>query len=92
MGMVIHDEETLRLAQELADRKGLPVPDVVKELLRAELDRTPPAEPRRSRFTPEEEKALRARIAAIQERVRAAPVLDPRPIDEILYDEDGLPK
>ncbi|GEM_PF-1572750 len=92
MGMVIHDEETLRMAQELADRKGLAAPDVLKELLRAELDRTAPAEPLRPRFTPEEEKALRARIAAIQERARAAPILDPRPIDEIMYDEDGLPK
>lgn len=28
----------------------------------------------------------------IQKEVRALPVLDPRPIDELLYDEDGLPK
>lgn len=92
MGMVIHDEETLRMAQELADRKGLPAPDVLKELLRAELDRTPSIAPRRARFTPEEEKAARAEIAAIQARVAALPVLDPRHPDEMLYDEDGLPK
>lgn len=33
-----------------------------------------------------------AGIKAIQDRIAAAPILDPRPIDEILYDEDGLPK
>ncbi|WP_164467379.1 type II toxin-antitoxin system VapB family antitoxin [Caulobacter flavus] len=92
MGMVIHDEETLRMAQELADRKGLAAPDVLKELLRAELERTVPAESRPSRFTPEEREAIAARIAAIQARVEALPVLDPRHPDDMLYDEDGLPK
>lgn len=30
-------------------------------------------------------------VREIQEELAALPILDPRPIDEILYDEDGLP-
>ncbi|PVM83050.1 type II toxin-antitoxin system VapB family antitoxin [Caulobacter endophyticus] len=86
MGMVIHDEETLRMAQELADRKGLSLHDVFAQAVRAELDRMPP---RRRPKTREEKLAF---IAELQARSAALPVLDPRTPEELLYDEDGLPK
>jgi antitoxin VapB len=86
MELAIRDDETIQLARELAERTGLSLPDVVTHALRAELGRMPPPHPQKTR-----EERL-ARIAEIQARVRAAPVLDPRHPDDMLYDEDGLPK
>lgn len=49
-----------------------------------------PPEEQEERSRREEE--FMAAISDIQRRVAELPVLDPRPIDEIVYDEDGLPK
>ncbi len=35
---------------------------------------------------------FRAFVRGLQVQIAAAPTLDSRPIDEMLYDEDGLPK
>lgn len=49
--------------------------------------------PPKEREARERESARRMEaIRGIQRRVAELPVLDPRPIDEIIYDEDGLPK
>ena len=84
MSLYIRNEETDRLARELADRTGMNLTDAITQALRAELDRTPP-KPR----TVEEKLAF---IRRIQEESARHPVLDPRGPDQILYDEDGLPK
>lgn len=42
--------------------------------------------------TPEELDALVDRVRKIQDDVASLPVLDSRPPDEMLYDEQGLPK
>jgi antitoxin VapB len=86
MGMVIHDEETLRMAQELADRRGVSLSDVFAHAVRAERDRMPPTPQAK---TSEEKLAF---MAELQKRSAALPILDPRTPEEMLYDEDGLPK
>ncbi|MBI1684368.1 type II toxin-antitoxin system VapB family antitoxin [Caulobacter hibisci] len=86
MGFAIHDEETLRMARELADRKGLSLDDVFAHAMRAELDRTPP---RSAPKTREEKLAI---MVELQARSAALPILDPRTPEEMLYDEHGLPK
>ena len=58
--------------------------DAVTTALRERLDRTPP-KPR----TREEKIAF---VRELQERIARLPVLDPRDPDDMLYDEDGLPK
>ncbi|WP_132090137.1 type II toxin-antitoxin system VapB family antitoxin [Caulobacter sp. BK020] len=81
-------DEADRLARQVAEQTGESLDDVVERALRAEADRTQPPLMTKPR-TPEEKLAL---IAEIQARVAALPILDPRDPDEILYDEDGLPK
>lgn len=84
------DAETQRLAQEISKASGKPVKVVLREALYSHAWSTgvvPP--PPRERKTPEE---IRAAIDAIVTEVRALPILDARPDDEILgYDENGLP-
>ena len=84
MSLYIRNEEADRLARELAARTGLSLTDVVTAALRERLERTPP-KPR----TRGEKLAF---VRAIQDRVAALPVLDPREPDDMLYDEHGLPK
>jgi hypothetical protein len=52
------------------------------------------AAPRRKRAerTPEEVEALVAEIMAIGKHCASLPVLDDRTLEEVLYDEHGLPK
>jgi hypothetical protein len=52
----------------------------------ATLDEAERARDRRERA------ARERRIKKILAEVRKLPILDPRPADEMLYDEDGLPK
>ncbi len=86
MELAIHDDETIRLAEELAKRTGMSPDRAVTHALRAELERTKPLPPP---LTREEKLAL---VAEIQARSRALPILDPRSPEDMLYDEDGLPK
>ncbi|MBC7667991.1 MAG: type II toxin-antitoxin system VapB family antitoxin [Gemmatimonadaceae bacterium] len=74
------------MAEELAKRTGMSLDGVVTHALRAELERTKPLPPRLSR------EEMLAAVAEIQARVRALPILDPRTPEDMLYDEDGLPK
>jgi antitoxin VapB len=84
MPLYIRSEEADALARELAARTGLTITDVVTEALREKLAQTPPM-PR----TYEEKIAF---IRRLQAESAKDPILDPRHPDEILYDEDGLPK
>jgi antitoxin VapB len=84
----ILSDEADRMARQLAERTGKSLDDVVERALRAETERVLPLPTTKPR-TREEKLAF---MTAIQARVAALPILDPRHPDEILYDEDGLPK
>jgi len=83
MGISIKNEQTERLARELARETGESLTTAIKRALQERLERV---EGRRS---PADKLAL-ARAAL--RRVDALPVLDERTAAEILgYDEHGLP-
>ncbi len=78
----IKDDETDRLARELAALTGQPITTAVREAIEAQL-----ASLRRRRRV-----ASRPDLTAIITRGRARRMLDERPEDEILgYGEHGLP-
>ena len=79
MVLSIKNPEADQLARELAQMTGASITEAVVTSLRTSLE----LEQRRQRPRG---------FADIQTRVRALPVLDQRPSDEILgYDECGLP-
>ena len=83
MGISIKNEQTERLARELARETGESLTTAIRRALEERLERV------ESRQSPADKLAL-ARAAL--RRVDALPVLDARPPDEILgYDEHGLP-
>ncbi len=83
MGISIKNDETERLARELARETGESLTTTIRRALEERLARV---EGRRS---PADKLAL---ARAILRRVDALPVLDDRPASEILgYDEHGLP-
>ena len=84
MSLYIRNEEADRLARELAARTGETLTDAVTMALRERLERTW-AKPR----TREEKLAF---VREIQERIAKLPVLEEGTDEELLYDEDGLPK
>ncbi len=82
MAINIKDEETDRLARELATLTGLPITVAVREAVSAQLD----ALRRRSRVADQPD------LSGIITRGRARRRADDRPEDEILgYGPDGLP-
>lgn len=82
MALNIKDDETDRLARELAELTGQPITTAVREAIEAQL-----ATLRRRRRV-----AAGPDLAAIIARGRARRTLDTGPEDEILgYDERGLP-
>lgn len=85
MPLVI-DHETERLVRRLADATGTTLDAAVYDAVCARLAELEP--PRAARGAEEFDTAL----ARAQARIAALPVLDPRPGDEMLYDEYGLPK
>ena len=86
MQLNIKNDEAHRMAAELAKLTGESMSEAVTRAIRQrlELERRRKVEARGDDFE--------ARIAAIVDQMDKYPVLDDRPGDEILYDEDGLPK
>ena len=83
MTLNIKDPETDRLARELADRTGESLTAAVAVALRERLERVGDSPRGRD---------LATELDSIALRCAALPLLDQRPIDEILgYDENGLP-
>lgn len=83
MALNIKDEETDRLARELADLTGQPITTAVKEAIEAQLDVV-----RRRRSIPDA-----TDLTDIIRRGRNRPVRDDRSEMDLLgYDEDGLPQ
>lgn len=83
MGISIKHDEYERLIRQLADERGLSLTEAVGTAVRNELDRSTRSAARNS---------FMDRIRRAQAIVAAAPVLDPRPYRDILYDKDGLPR
>ena len=82
MTITILDEELDRRIQEVAAAEKRSADQIVTDLVRKNLTDKPARMAKPIDW---------AAIRVIQERIAALPVLDPRPYDEILYDEDGLP-
>lgn len=83
--LTIDDPEIERFLREEAERTGTEPVDVLRQFLPR------PAEPSGT-VTPEERARRRAVIREAQERFARLPILDARPMDEILgYGDDGLP-
>ena len=81
----IKDQETHRLASELAAREGVSMAAAVKIALREKLEReeTVSETARQERID---------RVRKIMAPIWASPIVDDRTADEILgYDENGLP-
>jgi len=84
MALNIKNEETERLARELARRRGTGITEAVTHALRQEVER----ERKRPRRNDVEERLRRVR--AIVAEVKALPVLDDRSPDEIIgYNDQG---
>lgn len=82
--LTIKDPEADRLARKLAELTGETITSTVRTALRERLERVTG----RSRV-----RALADELDEIALRCAALPVLDDRPMDEILgYDEHGLPR
>jgi antitoxin VapB len=83
MGLSIKDEETDRLAREVARLAGETITEAIKRSLAERAAKLKAAK---------REATLANDIMAIGRRCAALPVLDARSADEILgYDKDGLP-
>ena len=83
MAIHIKDPEAERLARELARRTGDTMTGVIVESLRDRLAR--------ERRKTEDADALVKDIMAIADHFSSLPVLDNRTLEEMLYDEHGLP-
>ena len=82
MALSIKDDETDRLARELAKATGESLTEAIRKSLRQRLER----ERLRRRAD------LSVRVRRIQDRLARLPVCDRRSGDEIIgYDEHGLP-
>jgi antitoxin VapB len=82
MPLNIKDPETDRLVRELADLTGKSITDTVRTVVEKELRLE---RKQKGRATLEE-------LMALVDELNQLPVLDPRSPDEMLYDEDGLPR
>lgn len=83
MALSIKSERADRLARELAATTGESITEATTVALEERLLRQ---RRRRSR-------ANQRRVATIIEEFRKLPLLDERPVDELLgYDQDGLPR
>lgn len=85
MHLNIKNDNAHRMAKELARLRGTSMTEAVIEALERQL------EEERQR-TVEERGSLESQLRPFIAKMKALPVLDSRPGDEILYDEDGLPK
>lgn len=81
MALYLKDPELDRKARALAAREGTSITKAVERAIDARMAALVERAERRSRAS---ESTLR--------RLRAYPVLDDRTPDELLYDEEGLPR
>jgi antitoxin VapB len=84
MALSIRSRSVEEKARRVAAIRGTTITAAIDEALDEQLRRY---EEQRAE---KKENFLRL-VKEIQDRVKKIPIIDPRPIDEILYDEDGLP-
>ncbi len=84
MALNIKNDETEKLARELARRRGQGITEVLTDVLRREVERE------RRKLRPDDMEARLRRIDEIVKRYNSLPVLDKRSDDEIIgYNEQG---
>ncbi len=84
MPLSIKNEQTERLARQVANETGESITEAIQKSLEERWERL--RERGRSRI-------LARQVEDLLHRVDALPTLDPRPPDEILgYDEHGMPR
>lgn len=89
MALNIRDPKAHLLAQEVARRTGETLTRAVVTALEERLQRLNPA---RRQLSEEEKQARLEKIEELVEEFNKLPVVDDRPMEEILYDEHGLPR
>jgi antitoxin VapB len=83
VALSIKNDETERLARQVAGETGESLTEAIQKALRERLERL------RAR---RRNQALASQVEDLLRRVDALPTLDSRPEDEILgYDEQGIP-
>ncbi|GAA0656743.1 antitoxin VapB [Sphingomonas insulae] len=88
MGIHIDQTEVEQAIHALAELRGQSPLDTIGQVMMSELSRELSL---RVNLSPERRTWLDD-VRQVQARIRTLPVLDPRSPDEILYDEDGLPR
>ena len=84
MALNIKNEETEKLARELARRRGQGITEVLTDVLRREVERE------RRKLRPDDIEARLRRVDEIVKHFNSLPVLDDRSPDEIIgYNEHG---
>ena len=83
MGMNIKSDDTRGRAKELARITGETIAEAVDRAVTERLERL-----RRQR----NRKALAAKLLKLGDQCSQLPVIDKRSTDEMLYDENGLPR
>ena len=83
MGMTIKSDDTHRRAKELARMTGESIAEAVDRAVTERLERL-----RRQR----NRKALAEMLLKLGEQCSRLPVIDERSAEEILYDDNGLPR
>jgi len=83
IGINIKHEAYERAIRKLASDQGVSLTDAIGLAVLNELER---------RERQERSADFMTRLLEVQRHFAMAPILDPRPYREILYDEDGLPK
>lgn len=86
MALSIKDEQTDRMVRQYARLHGTSYTGAIKRAVGDALERE--GQPLDRDRKAED---FRAFVKQIQAEIAAAPTLDSRPIDELLYDKEGLP-
>ena len=84
MSLNIKNEDTHRLARELAELTGESMTQAVTEALRERLARL--------RRRSQQKGDRKAALLELADEISKLPVLDDRDPDELLYDKRGLPR
>ena len=92
MELHITNNEAAQLASQLARATGHSIEEEVLVALRERVERVQTRYEEKEQWTADQAEALREKIQKIRERSARLPIIDTRPLDDILYDENGLPK
>ena len=83
MGIAIEHDAHERAIRQLAERRGVSLTDAIGLAVNSELARD---------IEQDRKDDFMRRVREVQATFAKAPVLDPRPYRELVYDENGLPR